>query len=98
MTILAEDSILDVWQGSQYANEHGCKKLAKWLLMSTEKHQNKEVYWYEKGYVLSAIVKNKFYVFLASTLNSLCFIGNALSVTSNSRHQRRIKNPVKDLS
>ena len=35
----------------------------------------------------TAIVKNKCYVFLASMLNSLCFIGNALSVTSNSYYQ-----------
>ena len=44
---------MDVWQGSEYANEYGCKILAKWLLMSAGKHRNKGVYWYEKVYALS---------------------------------------------
>ena len=126
ITVLAKGSILDVWQGSEYTNEHGCKILAKWSLMITGKHKNKGVYWYEKSYALStysrlhciqfplfdfsstrivfsfsslhfmihsvgaAIVKNKCCVFLESTLNGFCFIGNALSVSSNSYHLRRI--------
>ena len=126
ITVHAKGSILDVWQGSEYTNEHGCKILAKWSLMITGKHKNKGVYWYEKSYALStysrlhciqfplfdfsstrivfsfsslhfiihsvgaAIVKNKCCVFLESTLNGFCFIGNALSVSSNSYHLRRI--------
>ena len=38
----------------------------------------------------TAIVKNKCCVFLESTLNGFCFIGNSLSVSSNSDHLRRI--------
>ena len=53
ITILAKGSILDVWQGSEYTNEYGCKILAKRLLMRTGKHKNKGVYWYEKSYALS---------------------------------------------
>ena len=53
ITILAKSSILDVWQGSEYTNEYGCKILAKRLLMRTEKHKNKGVYWYEKSYAFS---------------------------------------------
>ena len=53
ITILAKGSILDVWQGSEYTNEYGCKILAKRLLMRTGKHKNKRVHWYEKSYALS---------------------------------------------
>ena len=123
LTILAKYSILDVCQGSKCTSEYCYKILAKWLLMSIGKHQNKGVYWYEKGFTLSThsclhcsqfpfilifqaqrhsfsfsslyfiihligttIAKNKCCVFLASMLNSFCFIVNALSVSSNS-HQ-----------
>ena len=41
-------------------------------------------------FIDTAIVKNRCCVFLASTLNSLCFIGNPLSVPNNTRHQRCI--------
>ena len=44
---------VDVWQDSECANKYGCKILAKGLLMSTGKHQNKGVNWYEKGYASS---------------------------------------------
>ena len=49
-----KDSILDVWQDSEYANEYGCKILAKWLLMSTVKHRNKGLYRYENTHVFIA--------------------------------------------
>ena len=49
-----KDSISDVWQGSEYANEYGCKILAKWLLMSTVKHRNKGLYRYENIHVFIA--------------------------------------------
>ena len=49
-----KDSILDVWQDSEYANEYGCKILAKWLLMSTVKHSNKGLYRYENTHVFIA--------------------------------------------
>ena len=49
-----KDSILDVWQDSEYANEYGCKILAKWLLMSTVKHRNKGLYRYENIHVFIA--------------------------------------------
>ena len=42
-------------------------------------------------FIGTAIVKNRCYVFLASMLNSLCFIGNAFSVTSNSCHQAHLE-------
>ena len=48
--ILAKDSILDIWQGSEYTNEYGCKILAKSLLMKTGKHRYIEVYWYKKTF------------------------------------------------
>ena len=122
-TILAKHPTLDVWQVSECANEYCCKMFAKWLLMSTGKHRNKGVHWYEKSFTLSTysclhyiqfplvlifqarryffsfsslyliihligttIVKNKCCVFLASTLNSFCFIVNVLLVSSNSHH------------
>ena len=45
-----------------------------------------------------SIVKNKCCVILASTLNRVSVLfGNALSVSSNSHHQRRILKPVKHL-
>ena len=53
IAILGKDSILDVWQSSEYANEYGCKIFAKWSLVSTKKHQNIMVHWYEKSYALS---------------------------------------------
>ena len=49
-----KDSILDAWQDSEYANEYGCKILAKWLLMSTVKHRNKGLYRYENTHVFIA--------------------------------------------
>ena len=53
ITFLAKGSILDVWQGSEYTNEYGCKILAERLLMKTGKHKNKWVYSYKKSYALS---------------------------------------------
>ena len=43
ISILAKGSILDVWQGSEYTNEYGCKILAKRVLMRTGKHKNRGV-------------------------------------------------------
>ena len=43
----------DVWQGSEYANEYCCKILSEYYFLSTGKHRNKGVYWYEKSYLLS---------------------------------------------
>ena len=50
---LPKDSILDVFQDREYANEYDFKILAKLLLMSTGKHRNKGVHWYGESYVLS---------------------------------------------
>ena len=44
--------------------------------------------------IRTATVKNKCCVFLVSTLNGFCFIGNAVSVSSNSYQLRHISNPV----
>ena len=44
--------------------------------------------------IRTATVKNKCCVFLVSTLNGFCFIGNAVSVSSNNYQLRHISNPV----
>ena len=114
-----QNSILDVWQDSEYANEYGCKILAIyywWALWSIEingcigtkiftssllpvssvwffKHQDSFFF------IFFIILYHSCYrycycqgccVFLASTLNFFCFIGNAVSLSSTSHHQRLI--------